>query len=86
MALLFQNPPVIPNVRIGVYQTPRFRLSPQEVLCASKHRYSQGMTGRLGWVFPKIGIAENGWFIVETPIKMDDLGVISPPIFGNTLK
>ena len=25
------------------------------------------------WVFPKIGV--NGWFIVENPIKMDDLGV-----------
>ena len=34
------------------------------------------------WVFPKIGVPENGWFIVENPIKMDDLGVT--PIFGNT--
>ncbi len=24
------------------------------------------------WVFPKIGVPENGWFIVENPIKMDD--------------
>ena len=30
------------------------------------------------WVFPKIGVPQNGWFIVENPIKMDDL------IFGNT--
>ena len=26
------------------------------------------------WVFPKIEIPQNGWFIVENPIKMDDLG------------
>ena len=34
------------------------------------------------WVFPKIGVLQNGWFIRENPIKMDDLGVF--PIFGNT--
>ena len=33
------------------------------------------------WVFPKIGIPQNGWFIMEIPIKMDDLGV---PLFLET--
>ena len=39
------------------------------------------LRGRLLWVFPKIGVPQNGWFIMEHLLKMDDLGV---PLFSET--
>ena len=37
---------------------------------------------KLTWVFPKIGVPQNGWFIIKTSIKIHDFG--GTIIFGNT--
>ena len=51
-----------------------------------KHRQKPGAQGLQKMfidmrVFPKIKVPQNGWFIMETPIKMDDLWV---PLFLET--
>ena len=45
-------------------------------MIASRYRHWEGRIP-LGpiWVFPKIVVPQSGWFIIENPIKMDDLGV-----------
>ena len=40
------------------------------------------------WVFPKIGVPQNGWFTMENPIKMDDLGYpyfLETPIYEHDM-
>ena len=59
-----------------------FRSTPLKQLPAGTRKKKHPLERRFIWVFPKIGVPQNGWFIMENPIKIHDLGV--PLFLGNT--
>ena len=58
-----------PQLKGGMVRYESYRSKVvQQARCSLLERYLKI------WVFPKIGVPQNGWFIMENSIKMDDLG------------
>ena len=63
------------------FNSPKwYRLSVSWAVYTSRRNKRPHLTETI-LVFPKIGVPQNGWLIMENPIKMYDLGV---PLFSET--
>ena len=73
----------IPLSKLATIPSLKTNISPLKIMgFQNKSPFSRGLFSGATWVFPEIGVPQNGWFVMETPIKMDDLGG-KPTIFGN---
>ena len=65
------------------FATPALRRDREVTISTNVKRDGCGVVDTSKWIFPKIGVPQNGCFIMANPIKMDDLGV---PLFLETPK
>ena len=70
------------NDTMGMLGVAPSRPGPKRYFCFTKIH---------SWVFPLMGVPQNGWFLREHPIKVDDLGVspfppfVEPPICSHMM-
>ena len=58
--------------------------APQQLRWGTENHAQLSMTSLKIWVFPKIGVPQNGWFIMKNPMNKWMIWGVNTPIFGST--